>query len=109
MGRGKVIGAQIQRSEMSVYATQDPKTKDVSVMIINKGDHYWRPKFLLKTEDVELSVDAGLDQRYDFEIPSYSISCLKLKADRSVGEATVYTLKMAQAGQEPQTSVLKPW
>ncbi|HJT25268.1 MAG TPA: hypothetical protein VJ873_11880, partial [bacterium] len=94
MIHGKVLLAQIQNSEMSVYATQDLKTKDVTLMIVNKGDRYWRPKMLLNGQDAELTVEAGLDQRYDFEIPSYSISCLKIKADRSVGEALVYTLKM---------------
>jgi hypothetical protein len=109
MIRGKVIAAQIQNPQMSVYATQDPKTKDVTVMVINKGDRYWRPKFMLDGENTDLSVDAGLNERYDFEVPSYSISCLKLKADRSTGASTVYTLKMAQKGQEPQVSALKPW
>lgn len=109
MAHGRVIPAQIQNAEMSVYATQDLKSKDVTLMIINKGDRYWRPKMLLNGQDAELTVEAGLDQRYDFEIPSYSICRLKLKADRSAGEAEVYTLKMALKGQEPQVSAIKPW
>ncbi len=109
MIHGKVVPAQIQNPEMSVYATQDPKSKDVTLMIINKGDRYWRPKTLLNGSDAELSVEAGLDQRYDFEIPSYSISLLKIKGNRSAGEALVYMLKMALAGQEPKSSVIKPW
>lgn len=109
MIHGKVVPAQIQNPEMSVYATQDPKSKDVTVIIINKGDRYWRPKTLLNGSDADLSVEAGLDQRYDFEIPSYSVSLLKIKGNRSAGEALVYTLKMALAGQEPQSSVIKPW
>lgn len=109
MIRGKVVSAQIQNAEMSVYATQDPESKDVTLIIINKGDRYWRPKMLLNGQDAELTVEAGLDQRYDFEIPRYSISLLKIKADRSPGEALVYTLKMALEGQEPQRSAIKPW
>jgi len=109
MIHGKVLTAQIENPEMSVYATQDLKSKDVTLMIINKGDRYWRPKMVLNGQDAELTVEAGLDQRYDFEIPSYSISRLRIKADRSAGEALVYTLKMALAGQEPQSSVIKPW
>jgi hypothetical protein len=109
MIHGKVLSAQIQNPEMSVYATQDLKSKDVTLMIVNKGDRYWRPKTLLNGQDAELTVDAGLDQRYDFEIPAYSICRLKIKADRSPGEALVYTMKMAKAGQEPQVYEIKPW
>ncbi len=109
MIHGLAVPAQIQNADMAVYATQDPKSKDVTLMIINKGDRYWRPKTMLNGGDVDLSVDAGLDQRYDYEIPSFSISCLKLKASRSPGEALTYTLKMAKKGQEPQISVIKPW
>ncbi len=109
MNRGKVITAVVQKSDISVYATQDPKAKDVTLMIINKGDRYWRPNILLNGKATDLMVDAGLDQRYDFEIPSYSIIRLKMKGDRTPGEALVYTLKMARDGKEPQTSLLKPW
>ncbi|HTC21961.1 MAG TPA: hypothetical protein VK859_13980, partial [bacterium] len=109
MDRGKVITAVVQSADISVYATQDGPSKDVTLMIINKGDHYWRPKILLNGQATDLMVDAGLNQRYDFEIPSFSISRLKMKGDRTPGEALVYTLKMAQAGKEPQVAALKPW
>jgi hypothetical protein len=109
MIRGKIITAVVQNSDISVYATQDFQSKDVTLMIINKGDRYWRPKILLNGKATDLMVDAGLDQRYDFEIPSFSISRLKMRGNRTTGEALVYTLKMAQAGKEPQESVLKPW
>ncbi len=109
MCRGKVIPAIVQKSDVSVYATQDPRSRDVTLMIINKGDSYWRPNLLLNGKPTDLMVDAGLDQRYDFEIPSFSINLLRMKADRTPGEVSVYTLKMAQAGKEPQVSPLKPW
>jgi hypothetical protein len=109
MSRGKVITTVVQKPDISVYATQDPRSRDVTLMIINKGDNYWRPNILLNGKATDLMVDAGLDQRYDFEIPSFSISRLKMRSDRTSGEALVYTLKMAQAGKEPQESSLKPW
>ncbi len=110
MGRGKIITAVVQKPDISVYATQDPRSRDVAtLMIINKGDRYWRPNMLLNGKPTDLMVDAGLDQRYDFEIPSFSICLLKMKGDRTPGESLVYTLKMAKAGAEPQASPLKPW
>ena len=109
MIRGRVIQAQIQSADMSVYATQDLKSRDVTVMILNKGERYWRPKTLLNGQDSDLSVEAGLDQRYEFEIPGFSISLLRFKADKSPGEMKVYNLKMAKTGQPPQSSALKPW
>ena len=109
MSRGKVITAVVQKSDISVYATQDPRSRDVTLIIINKSDNYWRPNILLNGKATDLMVDAGLDQRYDFEIPSFSISRLKMRADRGPGEALVYTLKMAQDGKEPRNSPLKPW
>ncbi len=109
MRRGKVLTAVVQKSDISVYATQDALSRDVTLMIINKGDRYWRPDILLNGKATDLMVDAGLDQRYDFEIPSFSISLLTMKGDRAPGEALVYTLKMAENGKEPQNSPLKPW
>lgn len=109
MIRGEVIDAQIQSPGMSAYATQDPTTKNVTLLIVNKEDRYWRPKTLLNGQDADLSVDAGLDQRYDFEIPSLSVCFLSLKADRTPGQMLIYTLKMARAGKEPQVMEVKPW
>ena len=109
MLEGKMIGAQIQQADMSLFATQNPTTKDVRLIIVNKTDRYFRPKTFLNGKDGDLIVDAGLNQRVDYEIPSYSISVLKIKADNSPGEVILYSRKMAQAGQAPVTSVLKPW
>ncbi len=109
MSRGKIITTFVQKPDISVYATQDIGSKDVTLMIINKGDSYWRPQILLNGKSTDLMVEAGLDQQYDFEIPSFSISLLKMKSDHAPGEALVYTLKMARSGKEPQLSSLKPW
>jgi hypothetical protein len=107
--RGKVIPAQVEMPDIFAFATQDAKTRDVALVIINKGDRYVRPKILFNGKEADLMVDAGLDQRLDYEAPSYSINCLRIKADRSNGDAVVYTIKMAQAGKAPEVSVIKPW
>ncbi len=106
---GKRITAQIKQGDMLSYATQDPETKDVTLVLINKSDRYYRPNALLNGQDADLMVEAGLNQRIDYEIPSYSISCLKIKADNSPGEVTVYTQKMFKEGKPPLVSTLKPW
>ncbi|HTA76268.1 MAG TPA: hypothetical protein VK791_03845, partial [bacterium] len=107
--RGKVIWAQVQNSNAVVYATQDIKTKDVSLLIINKGSNYYHPKVILNAKEAEISVDAGLNQTFDYEIPYYSIVVLKIKADKSHDEAVLYTKKMAQAGKPPEVTVITPW
>jgi hypothetical protein len=107
--KGKVIWAQVQNGNASVYATQDPKTKDVSLLIMNKGSNYYHPKILLNAKDANISVDAGLDQVFDFEMPYYSIAVMTIKADKSHDEVVLYTKKMAQAGKPPEVSVIKPW
>lgn len=109
MKRGKVLTAISQDAHISVYATQDSTSKDVTLLIVNKSDHYWKPKILLNGEESSLTVEAGMDQRYDFESPSLSISLLTLKADRSEGQAQVYSSKMARAGEGPKVSSLKAW
>ncbi len=107
--KGKVIWAQVQNGNASVYATQDTKTKDVTLLIMNKGSNYYHPKILLNAKESEISVDAGLNQTFDYEIPYYSIAVLRIKADKSHDEAVLYTKKMAQAGKPPEVTVITPW
>ncbi len=107
--KGKSVWAQVQNSNVSVYAVQDPKTKDVVLLLINRGSNYYHPKILLNAKDCDVSVDAGLDLTFDFELPYYSIAVLQLKADRSPGTAYLFTKKMAQAGKPAEMSVIKPW
>jgi len=107
--KGKLIWAQAQNNNVSVFATQDPKTKDVSLLIMNKGSNYYHPKILLNNKDANVSIDAGLDQTFDYEMPYYSIAVLIIKADKSHDEAVLYTKKMAQAGKPPEVLVIKPW
>jgi hypothetical protein len=105
----KIIWSQVQNGNASVYATQDPKTKDVCLMILNKGGNYYHPKIMLKNVEANISADAGLDQTFDYELPYYSIVFLNIKADKSHDEAVLYTQKMALAGQPPQVSIIKSW
>lgn len=107
--QGKLIMAQVQNANVTAVAFQDPKTRDVTLFLVNQGDRYYRAKILLNGKESSLTVDAGLDQGYDFEIPYFAAARLKLKADRSPGEAVLYTRNMAKEGKEPQISVLKPW
>lgn len=109
MKRGKLLSAVSQDSLVSVYATQDPGTKDVTLMLVNKNDHYWKPKIRLNGEDDEVTVEAGLDQRYDFECPSLSVSLLEIKADRSPGNSWVLDQDSVKNGAPPRTNPLKPW
>ncbi len=104
-----VVWSQVQNSNASVYATQDPKTKDVCLIILNKGGNYYHPKIVLKNVEAGISVDAGLNQVFDFEIPFYSIAFLNIKADKSHDEVVLYTKKMALEGKPPLISVIKPW
>ncbi len=106
---GKLIPAQINRDEISVCAIQDEKTKDLTLLLVNKGDRYFHPKIRLDGKESDLAVEAGLRQKVDFEIPAYSIACLKIKADNSPGQASLYTVKMFQAGKGPAAAELKPW
>src|SRR6185295_3953620 len=106
---GNFISSQIHFAELSATATQNPQTKDVTVILVNPGNRYYRPKISLNGKDGDLTVEAGLDEKFDFEIPSLAIACLKVKADRSKGEAWVYTSKMAKTGRGPETSEIKPW
>jgi hypothetical protein len=107
--RGKVVTVQARDPNISAYALQDAKTRDVTLLLVNKGDRYQRLKISLNGGLSDLSVEAGLDQRYDLEIPYFSIASLGLKADRKPGEVLLYTRKMAREGKEPQVSVIKPW
>ena len=107
--KGKVIQAQSLQPGVLVYATQDPQSHDVSILLISQTDRYCRPKLMLNGKDGDIVVDAGLDQRFGYEIPSYSINCLRIKADKSHDEAVWYTEKMALAGKEPQKGVIAPW
>jgi hypothetical protein len=109
MKRGKILNALSQDSLVSVYATQDPGTKDVTLMFINKNDHYWKPKIRLNGEEDQVMVEAGLDQRYDFECPSNSISLLEIKADGSPGQTWVLDQDSVKNGAPPRTNPLKPW
>ncbi|HUO56732.1 MAG TPA: hypothetical protein VMV05_01000, partial [bacterium] len=107
--KGKILDAQIPQADISLFATQEILSKDVRLLIVNKTDRYYHPKIYLNGKDGDLIVDAGLKQRVEYEIPSFSISCLKIKADNSPGEVVLYTRKLARADQAPVTSVLKPW
>ena len=107
--KGKVIWTQVQNASASAYATQDPQTKDVCLMILNKGSNYYHPKIILNNREANISVDAGLDQTFDYELPYYSIAFLTIKADKSHDQVLLYTKKMALAGQPPLVSVIKPW
>jgi len=107
--KGNVVWSQVQNSNASVYAAQDPKTKNVCLMILNKGRNYYHPKIILKNVEAGISVDAGLNQVFDFEIPFYSIAFLNIKADKSHDEVVLYTKKMALEGKPPLVSVIKPW
>lgn len=109
MIRSKVLNVETQIPDLSAYATQDPRTRDVTLLIVNKGDRYSRPKMQFNGKEADLIVDADLDQRFDYEIPSYSISLLKIKADRSPGQALLYTSKIARAGNEPLLTEIRPW
>lgn len=109
MIHGKILNVETQIPNLSAYATQDPRTRDVTLLIVNKGDRYSRPKMQFNGKEADLMVDAGLDQRFDYEIPSYSISLLKVKADRSPGQALLYTSKMARTGNEPLLTGIRPW
>jgi hypothetical protein len=106
---GKALWVQVHNGNISAYAVQDPKTKDVSLLLINRGNTYYHPKIDLNAKDDNVSVDAGLSMSFDFELPFYSIGLLKIKADRSPGTAYLYTQRMAVAGKPPVMSVLKPW
>jgi len=105
---GKVIPAQTQFPDLSVFACQDPKTKEVVLMTINTGDRYCHPRISLNGKDTDIVVDAGLDIQTDFEMPYFSVVCLTLKADHSPGEATTYFSKLAMKGKEPMKAVFKP-
>jgi hypothetical protein len=107
--KSKVIWSQVQNGNVSAYATQDAKTKDVCLMILNKGGNYYHPKIILKNVEANVSVDAGLDQAFDFELPYYSIAFFNIKADKSHDEVVLYTKKMALEGKPPLVSVIKPW
>jgi hypothetical protein len=107
--KGKILWTQVQNSNISIHATQDPQTKDVHLMILNKGSNYYHPKIVLNAKDANISVDAGLNQVFDLELPFYSITFVSMKADKSRDEAVLYTKKMAQAGTPPVVSVIKPW
>lgn len=107
--KGKVIPAISRLENLSVYATQNPQTKDVCLFFVSKMDRYQHVKIQLNNRDANVMVDAGLDQRFEFEVPSFSIACLEIKADRSTGQETLYTGKMALEGKEPQVSPTRPW
>jgi hypothetical protein len=106
---GERIPAQVKNPDLSAYASRDPKTGDVTLLLLNRGDRYLRPNGFLDGRDAELSVEAGLDQGIGYEVPSFSINCLKIKADRSPGQVFLYTRKMVREGKPPVSGVLKPW
>ncbi len=109
MKRGRMLNVVSRESLVSAYATQDPKSKDVTLMLINKSDRYWRPKIRFNGEDDQVMVEGGLDQRYDFECPSFSISLLEVHADHSPGKAWVLDQDSAKNGASPRTVPLNPW
>jgi hypothetical protein len=108
--KGRPVWAQVDNNEVSTYAAQDPDTKDLVLLIINKGDDYYHPTMLLNGGAADLSVDAGLDEKFDQELPDHSIVVLNIRgADRSKAEVTLYSRKMAMEGLEPKTLMIKAW
>jgi hypothetical protein len=108
MKRGKILNAGSQEFRISVYSTQDPQTKDVTLMLINKSERFWKPKIRLDGQDEQISVEAGLDLRYDFECSAFSVCLLEIHADRSPGQAWVLDPDSLKKG-EPRMVPLKPW
>ena len=106
---GHIVSSQINKDDISVHAVQDEKSKDLTLFLVNKGDHYFSPKIRLDGKEADLTAEAGLKDGIDFEIPSYSIACLTIKGDHSPGQSVLYTKKMFLAGQTPETKVLKSW
>jgi hypothetical protein len=106
--KGKVIAAVSRQENLTVYAAQDPEKKDVNLFLVSQMDRYRQVKIRMNNRDADIMVDAGLDQLYEFEVPSYSIACLEIKADRSEGRVSLYTSKMASAAQEPRVSPVRP-
>jgi hypothetical protein len=108
--KGRPVWAQVDNNEVSTYAAQDPDTKDLVLLVINKGDDYYHPKILLNGGAADLSVDAGLDEKFDQELPDHSITVLNIRgADRSKAEVTLYSRKMAMEALEPKTLMIKAW
>ncbi len=105
---GRIIPAQTQMANLTVFARQNPQNRNVVLLLVNEGDRYCHPRISLNGEEADVVVEAGLKQYLDYEVPYYSVACLILHADHTPGVAELYTSKMAKQGLPSQTTVLKP-
>ncbi|MGH7739813.1 MAG: sugar-binding protein [bacterium] len=106
--KGIPVTAQVLKPLVHIYASQDPRTQDVSLFILNESPQYYWFNISLNGQGHDLVVDAGLDRHFRFEVPNQGLASLRIKADGSVGDEEVYTSKMAKAGQAPLVQPLKP-
>ncbi len=106
--KGVPVTAQVLKPLISVYAAQDPQTKDLSLFILNRSHQYYWLNISLNGQSDDLAVDAGLDSHFRFEVPDQAVASLRIKADHSPGDAEIYTAKMAEAEQAPSVQALKP-
>jgi hypothetical protein len=106
--KGHPLSTQVQKSDVSVYAAQDPQTKDVCLFIFNESPQYYWFNIAMNGQGNDLVVDAGLDIHFRYEVPDQTAVVLRIKADRSGGDAAVYSAKIAKAGQAPQIFPFKP-
>ena len=106
--QGIPVAAQVLKPFVHVYAARDPQTRDVSLFILNESSEYYWFNISLDGKGDDLVVDAGLDSHFRFEVPNQGIVSLHVKPGHLPADATIYTAKMAKAGQGPSVLTFKP-
>jgi hypothetical protein len=105
--KGDVLPTQTQMEGIAAYAIRDPGSKNIVLMIISKKNYYSRLNISFDGKGSDLIVDGGLNRKINYEVPSYSISFLKIRADHSSDQVWLYTQKMAVANIVPEMKSLK--
>jgi hypothetical protein len=106
--KGHPLSTQVQKSDVTIYSAQDSQTKDVCLFIFNESPQYYWFNVALNGQGNDLVVDAGLNIHFRYEVPDQTVAVLRIKADGSIGDAGIYSAKMAKAGQAPQFFPFKP-
>ncbi len=104
---GKLLSAVVQQPGIFAAALQDPLSRKVTLLVLNENDRYFRLKISLNGGKSDLSVEAGLDRSLSYEVPSFSISVLRLYPKAAGDQAWLYMKKMAETGLKPGFKPLK--
>jgi len=94
---------------LSFYPFQDPTTREVSLLLVNREDRACRLRVRLDGKPADLRVEAGMEREFDVEVLAHSANLLTLKAGEGQVRMLSYSGSSIEKGLGPDLQVLKAW